>query len=90
MVCSHIAVDWFPPVPTNGSKKVVHVSVCVCNDVCKGSLAICRKSRASCPVSKFLSVPMWPARAKQGRKCDSINQKQANVFEITQCGAWLF
>ena len=39
----------------------------VCNDACKRSLAICRKSRALCPVSRLLSVPIWPACVKQGR-----------------------
>ena len=36
----------------------------VCNNACKRSLAICRKSRALCPVSRLLSVPIWPACAK--------------------------
>ena len=49
------------------------MSLCLCNDACKRSLAICCKSRASCPVSRLLSVPIWPACAKQGRKYDSIN-----------------
>ena len=55
-------------------KKAVHVSFCLCNDACKRSLAICRKGRALGPVSRPLSVPIWPAFAKQGRKYDSINQ----------------
>ena len=55
-------------------KKAVHVSLCLCNDACKRSLAICCKSRASCPISRLLSVPIWPACAKQGREYDSINQ----------------
>ena len=48
-------------------KKAVHVLLCLCNNACKRSLAICRKSRALCPVSRLLSVPMWPACVKQGR-----------------------
>ena len=59
--------ELFQPVLTTGSKNVVHASLCLCNDACKRSLAICRKSRASCPVSRLLSVPIWPACAKQGR-----------------------
>ena len=50
VVCCHSAIDSFPPVPMTGlTKKVVYVSLCLCNDACKRSLAICRKSRASCP-----------------------------------------
>ena len=52
------ADDWF--------KKAVHVLLCLCNNACKRSLAICRKSRALCPVSRLLSVPIWPACVKTG------------------------
>ena len=38
----------------------------LCNNACKRSLAICRKSRALCPVSRLLSVPIWPACVKTG------------------------
>ena len=54
----HCAIDLLPPVPTTGSKKAVHVILCLCNNACKRSLAICRKSRALCPVSRLLSVPI--------------------------------
>ena len=54
----HCAIDSLPPVPTTGSKKAVHVLLCLCNNACKRSLAICRKSRALCPVSRLLSVPI--------------------------------
>ena len=47
-------------------KKTVHVLLCLCNNACKRSLAICRKSRALCPVSRLLSVPIWPACVKTG------------------------
>ena len=30
----------------------------VCNNACKRSLAVCRESRASCPVNRLLSVPI--------------------------------
>ena len=65
----HCVIDSFPPVPTTGSKKAVHVLLCLCNNACKRSVAICHKSRALCPVSRLLSVPIWPAAAcvKQGR-----------------------
>ena len=63
----HCVIDSFTPVPTTGSKKAVHVLLCLCNNACKRSLAICRKSRASCPVSRLLSVPIWPERVKQER-----------------------
>ena len=51
------AIYLFPPVLTTGSTKAVHVLSCLCGNACKRSLAICRKSRASCPVSRLLSVP---------------------------------
>ena len=35
-----------------------HVLSCLCNNACKRSLAICRKSRAPCPISRHLSVPI--------------------------------
>ena len=63
----HCAIDLHPPLPTTGSKKAVHVLLCLCNNACKRSLAICRKSRALCLVSRLLSVPIWPACVKQGR-----------------------
>ena len=56
-----------PPVLTTGSPKAVHELSCLCDNACKRSLAICRKIRASCPVSRLLSVPIWPACAEQGR-----------------------
>ena len=62
----HFVIDSLPPVPTTGSKKAVYVLLCLCNNACKRSLAICHKSRALCPVSRFLSVPIWPACAEQG------------------------
>ena len=33
-----------------------HVLSCLCDNACKGSLAICRKNRALCPVSRLLYV----------------------------------
>ena len=54
----HCVIDLLPPVPTTGSKKAVHVLLCLCNNACKRSLAIYRKSRALCPVSRLLSVPI--------------------------------
>ena len=54
----YFVIDSLPPVPMTGSKKAVHVLLCLCNNACKRSLAICRKSRAFCPVSRPLSVPI--------------------------------
>ena len=65
-------INLFPPQLGTGSPKTAHVLSCICDNACKRSLAICRKSRASCPFSRLLSVPIWPACAKQGRKYDSI------------------
>ena len=39
-------------------QRLFHVLLCLCDDECKKSLAICRKCRASCPVSRLLSVSM--------------------------------
>ena len=72
------AIDLFPPVPTTGSTKAVHVLSCLCDNVFKRSLAICSKSRASCPISRLLSVPIWPACAEQGRQYDSNEQNKQN------------
>ena len=63
----HCVTDLIPPMPTTSSRKAVHVLLCLCNNACKRSLAICRKSSALCPVSRLLSVPIWPACVKQGR-----------------------
>ena len=63
----HCVTHSFPPVSTTGSKKAVHVLLCLCNNACKRSLAICRKRRALRPISRLLSVPIWPACVKQGR-----------------------
>ena len=38
-----------------------HVLSCLCDNACKRSLAIDCKIRTLCPVSKLLSVPIWPA-----------------------------
>ena len=54
----HCVIDSLPPVLMTGSKKAVHVLLCLCNNACKRFLAICRKSRALCPVSRLLSVPI--------------------------------
>ena len=54
----HCVTDLHPPVPTTGSKKAIHLLLCLCNNACKRSLAICRKSRALCLVSRLLSVPI--------------------------------
>ena len=50
-------------VPT----KMVHVLSCLCDNACKRYLDICRKNTALCPVSRLLSIRLWPACAKQGR-----------------------
>ena len=77
------AIYLFPPVLTTGSTKTVHVFSCLCDNTCKRSLTICHKIRASCPVSRLLSVPIWPACDKQGRKYEQTN-KQTNVFSLQQ------
>ena len=38
-----------------------HVFSCLCDNACKRSLAICLKSRALCPLSRILSVPILSA-----------------------------
>ena len=58
----------------------------ICNNACKRSLAICRKSRASCPINRLLSVHIWPTCAKQRRQYDSNKQtnKQKNKKKQTK------
>ena len=51
-------IDLSPPVPTTGSPKTIHVLTCLCDNACKRFLVTCHKSRASCPVSRLLSVPI--------------------------------
>ena len=59
---------WLAPTSADDwLKKGRHVLLCLCNNACKRSLAICCMSRALCPVSRLLSVPIWPACVKQGR-----------------------
>ena len=52
-----------------------HVLSCLCDNVCKRSLAICHKRRALCPVCKSLSVPIQSAGAEQGRQYDTNKQQ---------------
>ena len=59
----------YEPVSTsadNGSPKAVHVLSCLCDNA--------RKSRASCPVSRFLSGPIWPVCVEQGHLYDTNKQ----------------
>ena len=63
--CKYV-INSFPPALMTGSQKAVHLLSCLCDNACKRSLAICCKSRASCPNSRLLSVPIWPAFAEQG------------------------
>ena len=48
------ASNLFPPVPKTGSPKALHVLLCLYNNACKRSLAICRNSRALYPISRYL------------------------------------
>ena len=70
----HCGIDSLQPVPMTGSKKVVHVLVCLCNNACKRSLAICCKSRALCPVSRLLSLYDLHALNRDVNMIQSINQ----------------
>ena len=56
-----------PPVLATGSQKAIHVLSYLCDNACEISVVLCRKSRASCPISRLPSVPMWPECAEQGR-----------------------
>ena len=71
------AIDLFPPVLMTGSTKAIHVLSCLCDNACKRSLAICRKSRASCPVSRLLSVPMCLHVLNR-----DVNMIQTNYYRI--------
>ena len=61
----------------------------VCDNACKRSLVICRKSRASCPISRLLSVPIWPACDKQGRQCDSNKQTNNSTIPLRSIQWWV-
>ena len=74
-------IDLSPSVPTTGSPKAAHVLSFSCDNVCKRPLAICRKSRASCPVNRLLSVPIWPAYAKN-RDVNMNKQTKPVLFHI--------
>ena len=55
---------------TTGSTKAIHVLSCLCDNACKRSLAICRKSRALC-----LSLYDPHALNRDINMIQSINQK---------------
>ena len=81
------AIDLFPLVLTTGATETIHVFLCLCDNACKRSLAIklylCVVSVGhSCPVSRLLSVPIWPACAKQGRLYDSNKQTKIKHFAL--------
>ena len=42
-----------------------NVLLCLCENACKRSLAICCTSRTLCPVSRLLSAPIQPSFAEQ-------------------------
>ena len=63
-------------LPTGSTKGVPKgVLSCLCDTACKRYLAICRKSRASCPVGRLLSVPISPLCAEQGRLYDILEYR---------------
>ena len=49
----HCVIHSLPPVPTTGSTKAIDMLLCLCNNSCKSSLAICRKSRVCVPLAGF-------------------------------------
>ena len=76
----HNVIDLSQPVLTTGSPKAVHVLSRLCDDTCKRSLAIRRKSRVLCPVSRLASVHIWRACAEQGRLYDSNKQTNNQIY----------
>ena len=60
--------------------------LCLCNKACKRSLAICRKSRALCPVNSLLCVPIEPTGAENGEvdiiQTMSLKSKVLLVLQI--------
>ena len=69
----HCVIDSLPPVLTTGSKKAVHVLLCLCNNACKRSLAICRKSRALCPIIILLFL-----------YCLYVLNRDVNIIQINE------
>ena len=72
----HCVTDSFPPVPTTGKKKAVHVLLCLCNNACKRSLAIYRKRVGHCvPLAGFcLSLYDLHTLNRDVNMVQSINQ----------------
>ena len=66
-------------------QRLCPVLSCLCDNVCKRSLAICRKSGASCPISSLLSaLPIWPARTERDVNIIQI-QKSHCICCSTSC-----
>ena len=76
----HCAIELFPPVPTTGLTKAVHVLSRLWDYACKRSLAICRMSRHCVPLAGFC-LSLYDLHAlKQGPLYDSINKKTVKLF----------
>ena len=77
-------INLSPPVPTTGSAKAAHV-LCLCDNACKRSLAVVRVWHRV-PLAD-LSVPIWPACAKN-RDVNMIQtnkqtNKPANILKVS-------
>ena len=48
------------------------------DNVCERSLAMCHKSKALCPVSRLLAVPIYPICAEQ--RCKYDTNKHTNLY----------
>ena len=55
--------------------------IIVADNECKGSLSICHMSRLSFPISRILSVPIYPTCAEQGRSYDSNKQTNKSPLQ---------
>ena len=74
-------------MPTTGSTKAVHVSSCLCDDACKRSLAICRKSTWHCvPLAGFcLSLYSLDVLNGDVNMIQTNKQITSNVFSTAAC-----
>ena len=65
-------------------QRACHVLLCLCNNVCKRSLAIHRKCRTSCHLSRLLSIPVQLACAERGPQYDQNKQ----TYRQTMASLW--
>ena len=64
-----------PPFRAPSYLSSCHVLSCLCDNICRRFLAICRRIRTSCLISRLRSAPIQPACAAGERLYDSNKTK---------------